>query len=117
MKEKISIDKVVAFMKSSCVGQEAARDPGSKTPPGPREHRHTLRSAIVPNNFITYHKSDEPKQRLALVFELMERNMYEHIKERKQPLEEKRVKKYLYQLIKGLEFIHRQGIFHRDIKP
>ena len=47
----------------------------------------------------------------------MERNMYEHIKERKQPLEEKRVKKYLYQLIKGLEFIHRQGIFHRDIKP
>lgn len=43
--------------------------------------------------------------------------MYEHIKERKQPLEEKRVKKYLYQLIKGLEFIHRQGIFHRDIKP
>jgi len=47
----------------------------------------------------------------------MERNMYEHIKERKAPLEEKRVKKYLYQLIKGLEFIHRQGIFHRDIKP
>jgi len=43
--------------------------------------------------------------------------MYEHIKERKAPLEEKRVKKYLYQLIKGLEFIHRQGIFHRDIKP
>ena len=40
--------------------------------------------------------SDEPKQRLALVFELMERNMYEHIKERKAPLEEKRVKKYLY---------------------
>jgi serine/threonine protein kinase len=33
--------------------------------------------------------------------------MYEHIKERKTPLEEKRVKKYLYQLIKGLEFIHR----------
>ena len=51
------------------------------------------------------------------MFELMERNMYEHIKERKTPLEEKRVKKYLYQLIKGLEFIHRQGIFHRDIKP
>jgi renal tumor antigen len=47
----------------------------------------------------------------------MERNMYEHIKERKAPLEEKRVKKYLYQLIKGLDFIHKQGIFHRDIKP
>ncbi len=43
--------------------------------------------------------------------------MYEHIKERKAPLEEKRVKKYLYQLIKGLDFIHKQGIFHRDIKP
>ena len=27
--------------------------------------------------------SDEPKQRLALVFDLMERNMYEHIKDNK----------------------------------
>jgi len=31
-----------------------------------------------------------------MVFELMELNMYEHIKDRKKPLEESRVKRYMY---------------------
>lgn len=96
MKEKISIDKVKKLREIQAL------------------KRLQGHANIVTLYEVLY---DEPKQRLALVFELMERNMYEHIKERKQPLEEKRVKKYLYQLIKGLEFIHRQGIFHRDIKP
>lgn len=61
--------------------------------------------------------SDEPTGRLALVFELMEMNLYEAIKGRTTYLPESRVKFYMYQLLKAIEHMHRNGIFHRDIKP
>lgn len=61
--------------------------------------------------------SDEPTGRLALVFELMEMNLYEAIKGRTNYLPEQRVKFYIYQLLKAIEHMHRNGIFHRDIKP
>lgn len=60
---------------------------------------------------------DGPTGRLALVFELMEMNMYEAIKGRPHYLPENRVKFYIYQLMKAIDHMHRNGIFHRDIKP
>ncbi|CAD8179014.1 unnamed protein product [Paramecium octaurelia] len=60
---------------------------------------------------------DEPTGRLALVFELMEQNLYEHIKGRRQPLNPQKVKSFMYQLLKSIDHMHRNGIFHRDIKP
>ena len=45
----------------------------------------------------------------------MEKNLYEAIKDRKQFLPEKRVKNWIYQVLKSLDFMHRNGIFHRDI--
>ena len=60
---------------------------------------------------------DEPTGRLALVFEIMEMNLYEAIKGRQNYLPESRVKHYMYQLLKAIEHMHRNGIFHRDIKP
>ncbi|CAD8192598.1 unnamed protein product [Paramecium octaurelia] len=60
---------------------------------------------------------DEPSGRLALVFELMEQNLYEHIKGRKQPLNPQKVKSFMYQLLKSIGHMHKNGIFHRDIKP
>ena len=60
---------------------------------------------------------DEPTGRLALVFELMEMNLYEAIKGRPNYLPEFRVKHQMYQLLKAIEHMHRNGIFHRDIKP
>ncbi len=60
---------------------------------------------------------DEPSGRLALVFELMDQNMYESIKGKKQYLSEKKVQSYMFQLLKALDYMHRKGIFHRDIKP
>lgn len=58
----------------------------------------------------------------------MEMNFYDAIKGkinlgikdilgRKNYLPESRIKYYMYQLLKAIDHMHRNGIFHRDIKP
>lgn len=61
------------------------------------------------------------------MFELMEMNFYDAIKGktarvtaivgRRHYLPENRIKYYMYQLVKAIDHMHRNGIFHRDIKP
>ncbi|CAN5973985.1 unnamed protein product [Sphagnum jensenii] len=60
---------------------------------------------------------DQPTKKLALVFELMEMNIYELIRGRRNYVSEDRIKSYMYQLMKAMDHMHRNGIFHRDIKP
>eukprot|EP00929_Paragymnodinium_shiwhaense_P111623 TRINITY_DN79969_c0_g1_i1.p1 TRINITY_DN79969_c0_g1~~TRINITY_DN79969_c0_g1_i1.p1 ORF type:complete len:551 (+),score=165.83 TRINITY_DN79969_c0_g1_i1:125-1777(+) len=60
---------------------------------------------------------DEPTGRLALVFELMDMNLYEAIKGRRHYLPEQKVKHYMYETLKAIDHMHRNGIFHRDVKP
>jgi len=55
--------------------------------------------------------------KLALVFELMDMNLYECLKSKKNPLTYQKIKFYMFQVMKSIEFLHRKGIFHRDIKP
>lgn len=61
--------------------------------------------------------SDRSNNRLILISELFDMNMYDYIKNRKRCLSEVRVKNFLYQLIGGLNHLHLSGVFHRDIKP
>jgi len=60
---------------------------------------------------------DQPTGRLMLVFELMDMNIYELIRNRRNYVPEERVRHYMYQLLKAMDHMHRNGIFHRDIKP
>ncbi|XP_024542504.1 MAPK/MAK/MRK overlapping kinase isoform X1 [Selaginella moellendorffii] len=60
---------------------------------------------------------DQPTGRLALVFELMDMNIYELIRGRRTYVSEDRIKSYMFQLLKAMDHMHRNGIFHRDIKP
>jgi len=60
---------------------------------------------------------DQPTGRLALVFELMEMNIYELIRGKRTYLPMDTTKNYMYQLMKSMDHMHRNGIFHRDIKP
>ncbi|KAL3275408.1 hypothetical protein HHI36_020172 [Cryptolaemus montrouzieri] len=54
---------------------------------------------------------------LYFVFEYMQENLYQLIKDRKVPFPEAVVRNMLYQIFQGLAFIHRHGFFHRDLKP
>lgn len=73
----------------------------------PHQHIITLEEVLY----------DQPTGRLALVFELMDANLYELIKGRRHYLNANLVRSYMFQLVRALHHMHRKGIFHRDIKP
>ncbi|XP_054548174.1 MAPK/MAK/MRK overlapping kinase isoform X2 [Talpa occidentalis] len=70
-------------------------------------------------NILTLHEVvfDRKSGSLALICELMDMNIYELIRGRRHPLSERKVMLYMYQLCKSLDHMHRNGIFHRDVKP
>ena len=54
---------------------------------------------------------------LHLVFEFMEENVYELIKDRTTPLPESQIRSIISQVLQGLAYMHKHGFFHRDLKP
>ncbi|XP_063683307.1 MAPK/MAK/MRK overlapping kinase-like isoform X8 [Bolinopsis microptera] len=54
---------------------------------------------------------------LSLICELMDQNLYELIRGRKSYLPESDIRSYMFQLCKSIEHLHKNGIFHRDVKP
>jgi serine/threonine protein kinase len=57
------------------------------------------------------------KGHLFLVFEFVEKSILELLEEKPNGLDSDTTRKYIYQLIKAIEFCHRHDIVHRDIKP
>ncbi|XP_001632353.3 MAPK/MAK/MRK overlapping kinase isoform X2 [Nematostella vectensis] len=60
---------------------------------------------------------DRKSGKLALIMELMDLNLYELIRGKRHYLPEAKVKSYMFQLLKSIDHAHRNGIFHRDVKP
>lgn len=54
---------------------------------------------------------------LYLVFEHMEENLYQLMRNQLAPFPEATIKQIIIQVIEGLGYIHKHGFFHRDIKP
>ena len=54
---------------------------------------------------------------LYFVFEYMEQNIYQLMKERKSGFPEHEIKSIMYQSLLGLAYMHKHGFFHRDMKP
>eukprot|EP00347_Sterkiella_histriomuscorum_P021761 403332856 len=58
------------------------------------------------------------KDRLYLVFEYMDKNLLEVLEEQGgNGLPGEEVKRYIYQMLKAINYCHNQNIMHRDIKP
>src|SRR6056300_633237 len=60
---------------------------------------------------------DPPSGRLALVFELLEGNLYELMKGRSEMFSKDAVKSFMRQIFTALTHMHSKGVFHRNIKP
>ena len=54
---------------------------------------------------------------LYFVFEYMQENLYQFIKDQETSIPEPTIRHILYQILTGLAFMHRHGFFHRDLKP
>ncbi|XP_006093319.1 serine/threonine-protein kinase ICK [Myotis lucifugus] len=54
---------------------------------------------------------------LYFIFEYMQENLYQLIKERNKLFPESAIRNIMFQILQGLAFIHKHGFFHRDLKP
>ncbi|KDP35422.1 hypothetical protein JCGZ_10805 [Jatropha curcas] len=54
---------------------------------------------------------------LYFVFEYMEFNLYQLIKDREKLFTEADVRNWCFQVFQGLAYMHQRGYFHRDLKP
>ncbi|XP_042514921.1 serine/threonine-protein kinase MHK-like isoform X1 [Macadamia integrifolia] len=54
---------------------------------------------------------------LFFIFEYMEYNLYQIMRDRQSPFSEAEVRSLISQVLQGLAYMHRNGYFHRDLKP
>ena len=68
-------------------------------------------------NIVQLHELIKSSNELFFVFEFMDKNVYQLIKDRQKPFNETQIRNITYQTLQGLAYIHRNGYFHRDMKP
>ncbi|KAK4270181.1 hypothetical protein QN277_023255 [Acacia crassicarpa] len=54
---------------------------------------------------------------LFFIFEYMDCNLYQLIKDRQKPFSEEEIRSFMKQVLLGLSHMHKKGFFHRDLKP
>lgn len=69
-------------------------------------------------NIVTLHHFFLDKKELHMVFELLDGNLYQMIKDRNGAyLAEESIRSMVFQVLRGLHHMHSNGIMHRDMKP
>ncbi|OMJ72200.1 hypothetical protein SteCoe_29405 [Stentor coeruleus] len=69
------------------------------------------------NNIVKLKEAFRVNDELHLVFEFLNENVYQLIKDRTDPLPESQIRSISYQVLQGLAYMHKHGFFHRDLKP
>lgn len=77
---------------------------------------NSLRKIIHPN-IVKLKEVIRENNELHLVFEIMKGNLYEHMKGRVKMFSESKIRNIMYQTFQALHHVHKQGYFHRDMKP
>uniref|UniRef100_A0A4W3I300 Cyclin-dependent kinase-like 5 n=1 Tax=Callorhinchus milii TaxID=7868 RepID=A0A4W3I300_CALMI len=68
-------------------------------------------------NIVELKEAFRRRGKLYLVFEYVEKNMLELLEEMPNGVQPEKAKNYIYQLIKAIDWCHKNDIVHRDIKP
>jgi serine/threonine protein kinase len=71
------------------------------------------------DNIIKLKEMIRTEDNLYLVFEYMEKNLYELMTEKQttKKFSEPQIKYILFQTLQGIAYMHKYGFFHRDLKP
>jgi protein kinase len=76
----------------------------------------SLRKLVHPN-IVRLKEVIRENNELHMVFEFMEGNLYQMMKDRAKPLPESKIRNIMYQTFQSLFAVHKHGYFHRDLKP
>ena len=57
------------------------------------------------------------KNILHFVFEFLDMNVYQLMKERRKLFTEQQIRNIMFQTLQGLAYMHKHNYFHRDLKP
>ncbi|KAL0209076.1 hypothetical protein P9112_011663 [Eukaryota sp. TZLM1-RC] len=68
-------------------------------------------------NIITLKEVIRQNDELYLIFQYMELNLYQLLRNRDKPFPESKIRNIMYQVLQGLAHCHKHGFFHRDMKP
>jgi cyclin-dependent kinase 14 len=68
-------------------------------------------------NIVTLHDVIHVPGNLTFVFEYVETDLCRYMEKYPGPLNPSNVKLFLFQLLRGLDYIHQRKILHRDLKP
>lgn len=59
-------------------------------------------------------------KQLVLVYELLDKDLAklcEEVRNNHQHIHEATIQDYIFQMLRGIDYMHKQGFFHRDLKP
>ncbi|OWK06426.1 CDK14 [Cervus elaphus hippelaphus] len=81
------------------------------------EHAASLLKGLKHANIVLLHDIIHTKETLTLVFEYVHTDLCQYMDKHPGGLHPDNVKLFLFQLLRGLSYIHQRYILHRDLKP